>query len=322
MNDMNYINKKSVKINLLKPTIVATCIVAILGCGSVVKNPTRPKPTPAQSESVIEVISGVLSEMIEMWNASEASVKSNQPKIGFECVESQGNVKVSFTGSQQKTKTLAGQVEPITYTLDDSQKHNHTWSSLAPGSIQAACAPDNGIQQTNLELDGLRLAYDFEQTTTIKSKAEDIETSSVGSRSLDFLLVAEKSADQLNYEVKAESLSKRVLGGDSYEFNLKNGLNKFSYNNISGLWSEKTFDGKFEANASGQTQEINFDKLFIGRSEAETCFPTSGELSGKFIFSIDSTFDYNVSFAEGKIPKLKFDGFDELVDLKILNCVN
>jgi hypothetical protein len=133
---------------------------------------------------------------------------------------------------------------------------------------------------------------------------------------------AEDRADQHSYVLKVDSSTKRIIGSESYDIDLTNGISRFSYNKSTEFWSEKKFNGTFETVAIGHRQEIDFNEIMIERTEAEVCFTTSGQVSGTFVFTKDSKYDFSVEFAETNVPNLKFDGFEERFDLKVLNCIN
>ncbi len=313
-------NKKSI-------TIAMKCFVLFFvstwlhGCGTVVKNPTRPKPTPSQAGKLTDVMSGLVAEVLELLNAGEASVKTSQEKVGFTCDEDSEGASVAFLGKNVKTKALAFPSGTETFTLDDQQEHNHRWSLLEGGVNKPSCAPDLGLLQTVLDLAGSKLSYEFKQKTTVSSSEEATVTEASGTRSLSFT-EGEASESLKNYTLDIKSKTSRSIGGTLTEYSLESGTGKFSYDKSQSLWSEKMFNGSFTATTENNLQELKVESLIVKRGTGELCFPVDGKVTGQLPSTDNTFYNFTVVFAENSAPQLTIEGLEDEFRLKVLNCIN
>jgi hypothetical protein len=317
----NFIGRESKK-KFVGFFVTLLCSFVFHGCGSVVKNPTRPKPTPAQSESFANLLSGMVAEVLELLNAAEASLKTSKPKVGFECSETTEGVKILFKGVSQYSESLGGIGGPRNITVEDSQEHTHNWAALSSEAVKPACAPDKGLEQTVLDLNGLKLSYDFKQTTNVTSDSATTQTSSSGQRSLGFADAVSTDESRKTYDVAIDSETSRSVADESYDLKISESTTTFTYLKDTGAWDRKDFAGVFESSFESKTQAVRFENAAFVKGEKATCFPNTGTLEGSMVTAGDQSFGFKVDFASDGIPVLQFDGVDEKTELKVLNCIN
>ena len=200
----NFIGRVSKK-RLIWFFITPLCSFVFHGCGSVVKNPTIPKPTPAQSESFANLLSGMVAEVLELLNAAEASLNTSKSKVGFDCSESSEGAKILFKGVSQYSESMDGSGGARIFTVEDSQEHTHRWAALTAEVEKPTCAADKGLQQGVLDLNDLKLSYDFKQTTMVTSDNAAIQTSSSGQRSLGFAETSSTDESKKSYALNIDS---------------------------------------------------------------------------------------------------------------------
>ena len=317
----NFIRTESKK-RLVGFFVTLLCSFAFHGCGSVVKNPTRPKPTPAQSESFANLLSGIVAEVLELLNAAEASLKTSKPKVGFDCSETTEGAKILFKGVSQYSESLVGISGPRTVAVEDSQEHTHNWAALSAEAVKPACSPDKGLEQSVLDLNGLKLSYDFKQTTNVTSDSVTTETSSSGQRSLGFADGASTDDSRKTYDVAIDSQTSRSVADESYDLKIAESATTFTYVKDTGVWDRKEFVGVFESTFESKTQAVRFENSAFVKGDKAKCFPNSGSLEGVMVTAGDQSFGFKVDFASDSIPLLQFDGVEEKTELKVLNCIN